>query len=145
MKFWRITIEPIKETISLSSQSLKELANLIQENTSPLSGASQVVFSLVPMLGVLFGTFLFFSLFYFYHKQKMLMIEKGFYKPLRLNWNLIFFVSGLIIGFSGLVITIVFVLNGISGIELLGGGIPLAVGLAIFLSYFFSKKVSGGR
>ena len=73
------------------------------------------------------------------------MIEKGIYRPVKLNWNLIFFVSGFIIGLSGLAITLVFTLNGFLGLELLGGGIPLAVGLAIFLSYLFSKQVSGGR
>lgn len=127
-------------TIHLSQESLKKLSELLQNQTLP-SGASQIILAVVPIVGVLFGGFLFFSLFYFYHKQKTLMIEKGIYRPVHFNWSLIFIVTGFIIGMSGMAITVVFLINGATGYELLGGGIPLAIGFSIVLSYFLSHKL----
>lgn len=131
--------------LHLSEETLQKLAQIIKQNTHMPSEASQIILSIVPIIGVLFGSFLFFSLFYFYHKQKMLLIEKGLYKPVRLNWNLIFIVTGFIISFSGAMITLVFIINKNFGYELLGGVIPLGVGLAIILAYLVSSKVSSER
>ena len=135
----------ISETsVDLSPKTLSELAKIIEKGSLP-SEASQIILSIVPIIGVLFGSLLFLSLFYFFQKQKMLLIEKGIYKPMNLNWNLIFIVTGFIIAFSGLVITIVFLINKAYGFELLAGGLPLGIGIAIILSYLLSNKVSSDR
>jgi hypothetical protein len=131
-------MEPV---VRISTESLEKLAKIVDKGES-LSEASQIILSLVPLIGVLFGTFLFFSLFYFYHKQKMLMIEQKLYKPIRLNWSLIMVLAGFIIFLAGVAITLVFILNRDFGHELLGGLIPFAVGLAILLTYFVSNKVN---
>ncbi len=133
----------MNNTVELGQETIKQIAELVKPEI--MSNAAQIILAVVPIIGVLFGAALFFSLFYFYHKQKMLMIEKEIYKPLRLNWNLIFIVSGFIFMLSGVAITVVFIINGSTGYELLGGGVTLGVGVAIILSYILSSKVSGGK
>lgn len=132
------------ENIELSDKSLKKLAELIN-NGNPLSDAAQIILAIVPIVGILFGAFLFFSLFYFYHKQKLLLIEKEHYQPFQFNWNMIFIVGGAIMTFIGIVMVVVFVLSGAIRYELLGAGIPLAIGLALIVSYLVSNRVRGGR
>ena len=53
----------ISETsVDLSPKTLSELAKIIEKGSLP-SEASQIILSIVPIIGVLFGSLLFLSLF----------------------------------------------------------------------------------
>lgn len=134
-------MDQLNNIIELSPKSLKALAEVVKEGHFH-SLTSQVLISLVPIIGVLLGTFLFFSLFYFYHKQKVLLIEKGLFKPIRINWSLALVLTGMALMMTGVSITTVFLINKKTGLELLGGLVPLGVGIALFSSYFIIRKNS---
>ncbi|HOJ50275.1 MAG TPA: hypothetical protein PKW55_05640 [Spirochaetota bacterium] len=128
--------------VELSDQSIEKLVNLLSQKSSP---TVDIIVSLIPIVGIIGGCFVFFSIFLFYYKQRILIIQTGNYKPFKVNWNLVLILTGMVTTFVGIAITTVFIINKVYGFELLGGLIPLFTGLAIIFTYIISNKVRSGR
>jgi len=128
-------------TVELSNETLEKLATLISSRSS----ITEIIIALIPIIGIIGGCFIFFSIFLFYYKQRVLIIKSGNYKPFKPNWNLILLLAGMMNIAFGIAITIVFIINKAYGYELLGGLIPLLVGVAIIFTYIISNKVNSGR
>jgi len=128
-------------TVELSNETLEKLATLI----SSRSTITEIIIALIPIVGIIGGCFIFFSIFLFYYKQRVLIIKSGNYKPFKPNWNLILLLAGMMNIAVGIAITIVFIINKAYGYELLGGLIPFLVGVAIIFTYIISNKVNSGR
>lgn len=90
---------------------------------------------LVPIFGIVFGTTLLFFLFYWWYKQRMELIRNNLYKPEKFDLRIYSFFLGLLLTFTGLSITIVFVMVLGKSLALLGGLLPLGIGLGLLTYY----------
>ena len=111
---------------------------------SELTPAAQVVLAIIPIVGITFvGVLVFFALLW-HHREVKLRIIKNSYVQRSFNFKAFFLLLGLILVAVGLVMTVMMaVLEGFSW-ALMGGLIPLSVGIALLLFYkinpSFKKK-----
>ncbi|MCX7025134.1 MAG: hypothetical protein NT080_10995 [Spirochaetes bacterium] len=97
--------------------------------------AAQVIIAVIPIVGIVMGCFVLFFSFLWSHKEKMAMMERGIYVPVRLDLVAFSLFAGLLLSGVGFVLTIVFaVLDGLR-YSIVGGAIPLAVGLSLLAFY----------
>jgi len=68
----------------------------------------------------------------------MLMIDKGSYAPKPIDMDTFSLLSGILLVAVGLTLTAVFVASSSTGYALLGGLIPLSVGIG-FLVFYMSR------
>ncbi len=99
------------------------------------SAAAQVLISLIPIVGIVFaGTVIFFALLW-HHRENSLKIRQGQSTPREYNLKASSLFIGLCLIAVGLVLTVMFaLLQGLSYI-LLGGLIPLAIGIVCIIFY----------
>lgn len=124
------------------NQSIERLNTLLER--MPVEGtnsAAQVLFSLVPIIGIIFGCTVLFFFFYWRFKVQAQLINSGlfqyrFARQLRILTLLIGSLSSMV----GVALTGLFAaLEGASYV-LLGGLIPLACGLGLLLFYWLSRR-----
>ena len=119
----------------LKNQEL--ILDLIQ-NYEPSNGYKIVLF-LVPIFGIVFGSVLISVIAYFWYKQRLEIIKAGLYKPSGFNFRVYSFFVGLILTFTGIALSIVFIVVLGNSLAMLGGVIPLAIGLSL-LTYYKVQK-----
>jgi hypothetical protein len=113
------------------------------------SEAAQVIVTIIPIVGIVFGFVAILMYLLLQHKQRILMIEKGLFKSTFDMDNFSLF-TGLILLFIGLVLLIFFLLKEGLTYAMLSGLMPLAVGIS-FLTFFiirlkvFNKKNEGRK
>lgn len=95
----------------------------------------RIILYLVPIFGIVFGTVLLFFLFYWWHKQRIELIRNKLYKPEKFDLRAYSFFLGLLLTFTGLSISIVFILVLGRSLALLGGLVPFAIGLGLLTYY----------
>lgn len=128
------------EKLAQLIESLERLtAALEHQQASPASEASQVLLSLVPVLGVVLGCTLLFFFFLWQYRIRRELIRTGQYTPVFVtNIRVLSLLIGLLAIFSGLPMTVLFyLLEGVS-YALLGGVLPLFAGIAFLLFYYLS-------
>lgn len=105
-----------------------------------ISPAAQVIVSCVPIVGlVLIFVLIFFALLW-HHREVKLQIKNETYSPFEFNWKAFTFLSGLSLIAVGLVLSLMFyAMKGLSW-GLLGGLIPLALGIVFLIFYQFLKN-----
>ncbi len=119
----------------LKNQEL--ILDLIQ-NYEPSNGYKIVLF-LVPIFGIVFGSVLISVIAYFWYKQRLELIRAGLYKSSGFNFRVYSFFVGLVLSFTGIALLIVFILVLGNSLAMLGGVIPLAIGLSL-LTYYKMQK-----
>ncbi|MCC5816013.1 MAG: hypothetical protein JJT78_14775 [Leptospira sp.] len=95
----------------------------------------KTILYLVPIFGIVFGTTLLFFLFYWWHKQRIELIRNNLYKPEKFDLRTYSFFLGLLLTFTGLSISIVFIMVLGRTLALLGGLVPFAIGLGLLTYY----------
>lgn len=97
--------------------------------------AAQVIIALVPIIGIVFSAFVIFFAVLWKHTEIKLRISKNTYTPPVFDWKIFSLFSGLCLVGVGFAISLVFIL--ISGVTyaLLGGLIPLVLGIMILAFY----------
>ncbi|GBF51554.1 hypothetical protein LPTSP4_30920 [Leptospira ryugenii] len=115
-------------------QILREIQAFQEE-----SRASKIILYLVPNMGIIFGTTLLFFLFLWMHRQKMALIQSGQYKPWSFDLRAYSFFLGLLLTFTGLALSIVFISVLGNSLAMLGGVIPFAIGLGLLTYYKLSS------
>lgn len=110
--------------------------------TATANPTAQVLLSLVPVLGVVFGTVLLFFFLLWQYKLKKELIRKGQYEPsFGKNLRKLSLLTGSLSIMTGIPLTILLtVLEGIS-YSLLGGLIPLAAGAGLLLFAFLGDRM----
>ena len=103
------------------------------------SQAAQVIISIIPIVGIMMGSVVVFFYLLWNHKRRTLLIKAGQYK--RPDFDLLSFslLTGLLLGSVGLGLTIFLALALGVNFGLLGGIIPLAVGIGL-LTYYGIKS-----
>jgi hypothetical protein len=132
-------MEPSQETLQEILNTLKQIQETLDSNPSPNSNSYKIVLYLVPIFGIVFGSGFLFSIFYWWHKQRIEMIRSNLYKPVQFNLRLYSFFLGLLLTFTGFVLSLVFIMVLGNSLAMLGGLLPLAVGLSLLTFYKFEK------
>ncbi len=105
---------------------------------SGASAASKVIISIIPIVGIVMGCVVVFFYILWTHRERMLMIQKETYMPLPFDLDTFSLLSGILLSAVGATLTIMFLLVASSGYALLGGLIPLSVGVGLLV--FFSLR-----
>lgn len=107
---------------------------------SVVSAAAQIILSVIPIVGIVMGSIVIFFFLLWNHKQRMLMIEKGTYQRKNFDLNTFSLLAGILLFGIGLALSVFFILRTGLNYELLGGIIPLAIGLGFLLFATIRKK-----
>jgi hypothetical protein len=104
--------------------------------------ASQVIISIIPIVGIVMGAFVVFFYLLWNHRRRMLLIKAGQYaKP---EFDLLSFslLTGLLLSSVGIGLTVFLAIARGVSFGLLGGIIPLSVGVGL-LVYYGMKRGEG--
>lgn len=104
------------------------------------SSAAQVIIAIIPIVGIVMGSVVVFFYLLWSHIRKTLLIKAGLYsKPVfdLLSFSLL---TGLLLGSVGVSLTIFLIL--VQGLDygLLGGIIPLAIGVGLLTYYRIQNR-----
>ncbi|WCL51401.1 hypothetical protein [Leptospira sp. GIMC2001] len=100
---------------------------------------TEIILYSVPIVGIIFGTTLLFFLFYWWHKQRIELIRSNQFRSEKFDLRTYSFFLGLLLTFTGLSISIVFILVLGRSLALLGGLVPFAIGLGLLTYYKMTK------
>ena len=105
--------------------------------------AAQVILSIVPIVGIVIGGTLVFFYLLWRHKQISLQVKTGNYKPSKFNLKIFSFLLGILLTGVDLVLTLFFALINKISYQVLGGFIPLSLGVCFLIFYkFCPSKIS---
>ncbi|HET7839667.1 MAG TPA: hypothetical protein VFL04_07900 [Rectinemataceae bacterium] len=103
------------------------------------SVAAQVIISIIPIVGIVMGSVVVFFHLLWSHKEKLALIAKGLYEQPRIDIDTFSLLAGLLLSCVGAVLSAIFVAMDGFSYPLLGGAIPLAVGVG-FLAFFALRR-----
>ncbi len=109
--------------------------------------AAQIIVTVIPIVGIVFGSTVLFFYIYYGHRARMLMIEKGTYQRTIEKFDLdsfsLFF--GLLSFCIGLGMSLFFYLREGYSYGLLGGLIPFAVGVGLISFFIIRIRISAKK
>ncbi len=109
-------------------------------NDDILIPTAQVIVSIIPIVGIVVGGVVIFFYLLWRNAQIVLMIKTEKYEPLQFNFKLFSLLTGILLIGIGFILSIFFiVLEGFS-YPLLGGLIPLVIGICLILFYKIYQK-----
>ena len=135
MKFGLMFTEAEKELLFYNLQLIAD--SLTQKESC---SSYKIILHLVPIVGIVFGSLLLYFIFYWWHKQRIELIKANMHKPIPFDIRVFSFFVGLLLTFIGLGLSIVFVLILGNSMAILGGIIPLSVGLGLITFYKFYRE-----
>lgn len=128
------------QKLTIAVERLAALVEKNQGNAQPDSTAAEILLSLVPLLGVIFGATLLFFFLLWHYRLRREMIRTGQYTPMFANnIRLLALMVGLLGISSGLPMTILFLLIDGLSYALLGGLLPLCAGIGCVLFYGIAR------
>ena len=98
--------------------------------TSP---AAQVIISLIPIVGIAIGGVVIFFYLLWHHRQITLLIKAGCYNPARMDMHMASLLLGILLTGVGFIISVLFMLMDGVSYALLGGLIPLVMGIGFLV------------
>jgi len=104
------------------------------------SAAAQVIISIIPIVGIVMGSVVIFFYLLWNHRRRTLLIKAGQYT--RPDFNLLSFslLSGLLLTSVGIALTVFLsIMEGVS-YGLLGGIIPLSMGVGLLTHYVIKRS-----
>lgn len=107
--------------------------------TTP-SEAVQILITVIPIVGIVAGSVVMFFYLYFNHKQKILLIEKGLYQKIEFDFDTFSLFTGFLLLGVGAALTLFFILKDGISYALIGGLVPLAVGMSFIIYYVVKLK-----
>lgn len=112
-----------------------------EEKICAASSAAEIILSLVPLTGIIFGSILiFFFLLWNYRLRRELVIRNQYHPRIWENLRSISLLLGTISTFVGASLSLLFwLVQGISYL-LLGGLIPFSAGIGLLLFYYLSQN-----
>jgi hypothetical protein len=103
------------------------------------SAAAQVIIAIIPIVGIVMGSVVIFFYLLWNHRRRTLLIKAGHYN--RPDFDLLSFslLAGLLLGSVGIALTVLLATMEGAGYGLLGGIIPLSMGVGL-LAYYGIKR-----
>ncbi|MDR2049383.1 MAG: hypothetical protein LBP69_07995 [Treponema sp.] len=102
------------------------------------SSVAQVIIAIIPMAGIVMSSVVAFFYLLWYHRRRILLIKAGQYHNKDFDLSSFSLLTGLLLTSVGAGLTVFFVLVD-AGYGLLGGIIPLTIGIG-FLTFYFIKR-----
>ena len=99
------------------------------------SYAAQVIISIIPIVGIVMGSVVVFFYLLWNHKRRTLLIKAGQYQRPKFDLLAFSLLAGLLLTTVGLAMTIFLAIALRVNFGLLGGIIPLAVGIGLLTYY----------
>ncbi len=100
-----------------------------------LSAASQIIVSIIPIVGIVMGAVVIFFYLLWSHKERAILIDRGLYQRPVFELDTFCLLAGLLLAGIGIALTVVLALMDGLGYAVLGGVIPLAIGSAFLVFY----------
>jgi hypothetical protein len=103
------------------------------------SSAAQVIIAIIPIVGIVMGSVVIFFYLLWAHRRKTLLIKAGQYnKP---NFDLLAFslLCGLLLSTVGIALTVLLSIVEGASYGLLGGIIPLSMGVGLTANYIIRR------
>jgi hypothetical protein len=107
------------------------------EQTS--SSAAQVIVSIIPIVGIVMGSVVIFFYLLWNHKRRTLLIRAGQFQRPDFDLSTFSLLTGLLLTTVGLAMTVFLAIALGVNFGLLGGIIPLAIGIGL-LAYYGIKR-----
>ncbi len=130
------------EQIQRLSEAVERLNAVVGKNSaSSGSSAPEIILSLVPLLGVVFGCVLLFFFLLWQYRIRRELIRSGQHQPMFVaNIRVISLLIGLLGIAAGLPMTLLFILiEGVS-YALLGGLLPFFAGIGFLVFYAMTRS-----
>lgn len=102
--------------------------------------AVQIIIAVIPIVGIVMGSVLVFFYFLWRHRQIMLQIKTNTYIRPVFNVRLFCLLLGIMLTVIGSVLFCLFYFIAGAGYILLGGLIPLALGISLTLFYTITQR-----
>jgi hypothetical protein len=102
--------------------------------------AAQVIIAVIPIVGIVVGSGVVFFYLLWNYKLRALLIRSGHYDRGNFDLRSFSLLAGLLLSSVGLTLTIFFAIVQGAGYGLLGGIIPLSIGIGL-LAYYGIKRV----
>ena len=102
--------------------------------------AVQIIIAVIPIVGIVMGSVLVFFYFLWRHRQIMLQIKTNTYIRPAINIRFFCLLLGIMLTVIGCVLFGLFYLIAGIGYILLGGLIPLALGISLILFYAVTRR-----
>ena len=102
--------------------------------------AVQIIIAVIPIVGIVMGSVLVFFYFLWRHRQIMLQIKTNTYIRPAVNVRLFCLLLGIILTVIGCVLFGLFYFIAGVGYILLGGLIPLALGISLTVFYAITRR-----
>jgi len=103
------------------------------------SNAAQVIIAIIPIVGIVMGSVVIFFYLLWNHRRRTLLIKAGHYNRPEFNLRSFSLLSGLLLGSVGIALTVLLSIVEGASYGLLGGIIPLSMGVGL-LSYYVIKR-----
>ncbi|MDR0600514.1 MAG: hypothetical protein LBG84_10620 [Treponema sp.] len=107
------------------------------------STAAQVMVAIIPIVGIVMSSVVAFFYLLWYHRRRILLIKSGQYRKFSFDLSSFSLFTGLLLLTVGLSLTVLLALIGGLNYALLGGIIPLSVGIGL-LAYYLIQRGSRG-
>ena len=110
------------------------------------SPATQVIIAIIPIVGIVIGGVVVFFYLLWRHREISLQIKTGTFKPKQFDLRLFSLLTGLLLTGIGAVLSLVFLLIAGVSFMLLGGLLPMIIGIFLiifYIAYPKSKKIDG--
>jgi hypothetical protein len=104
------------------------------------SSAAEVIIAIIPIVGIVMGSVVVFFYLLWNHKRKMLLIKAG--QSTRTDFDLLSFslLTGLLLVSVGISLTAFLAAAKGAGYGLLGGVIPLSLGVGLLIYYGIRRR-----
>lgn len=97
--------------------------------------AAQIIISIIPIVGIVMAAIVAFFYILWHHRRSILLIKSGQYRKPEFDLLSFSLLTGLLLFSIGLVLTIFLSLLTGVGYALLGGMIPLSIGIGLLAFY----------
>lgn len=104
-------------------------------NQEVTSHAAQVLISLIPIVGIVFGGTVLFFLLLWHHNEVKLQIKTGTFVQKNYNLKAISLLAGLLLTGVGLILSLTFVIVDGFSYMILGGLVPCICGVCLLIFY----------
>ena len=109
-----------------------------------MNEAAQVLIAIIPIAGIFMGSVVIFFYLLWNHRRRTLLIKAGHYT--RPDFNLLTFslLSGLLLSTVGIALTVLLSITEKASYGLLGGIIPLSMGIGLLAFYVIKRREKNG-
>lgn len=108
-----------------------------------LPSAAQIIFSVVPIVGIVMAAFVAFFYLLWSHREKVRLIERGLYEPRRIDLDTFCLLAGLLLLSVGAVLSVLFIVIEGASFALLGGLLPFAAGISLLVFFMLRRNRDG--